>query len=98
MIEKLEEIKKLGAYAVDVLFGEDIGCDDMDIPTNERNIRLIYTPVGYLGARRVLWRGKYKDFLTFDFKQKPKQISNPPKQEEYQSDGYFAWGAEINKE
>ena len=38
MIEKLEEIKKIGAYAVNVFFGEDIGWDDMDVPTEERRI------------------------------------------------------------
>lgn len=96
MIEKLEEIKKLGAYAVDIFFGEDIGCDDMDVPTDERRTRLIYTPAGYLGGRRVLWLGKYKDFIAFDFAQVPKQISNPPQKEEYEGGGYFAWGAELD--
>ncbi len=93
MIDKLEEIKKIGAYAVNVFYGEDIGCDDLDVPTEDRRIILIYTPVGFLGGRRVMWRGKYKDFLRFDFSQTPKQISNPPKEDEYKDGGFFAWGS-----
>jgi len=94
MIEKLEEIKKVGAYAVNVTFGEDIGCDDSDVPTNERKIVCVYTPVGCLGERRVMWRGTYEDFLKFDFSSIPKIISNPPKREEYKEPGFYTWGTE----
>ena len=92
MVNKLEEIKKLGAYAVTVHFGGDIGWDDMDVPTEERKITVYYFPVGGLGEKRNMWRGKYKDFLAFDFSSEPKRISNPPELDEYKDGGFFTWG------
>lgn len=94
MVEKLEEIKRLGAYAINIYFGEDIGCDDSDVATADRKIICIYVPVGCLGERRCMWRGKYSDFITFDFSSSPKKISNPPKREEYEDGGFFTWGSE----
>lgn len=98
MIKKLEEIKKVGAYAVNITFGEDIGADDSDVPTNERRIICIYTPVGCLGERKVMWRGKLADFLAFDFASIPKIISNPPQREEYEQPGFYTWGTERSIE
>jgi len=93
MIDKLEEIKKIGAYAISIFYGEEVGCDDLNIPSMERNIQVIYNPVGYLGEVRCLWKGKLKDFLTFDFKNtKPTKISNPPQNYEYKDAGFYAWG------
>lgn len=94
MLEKLEEIKKLGAYSVMFYFGESEGCDDSDIPTDDRRIKLICQPVGYLGSMRVLYIGTVKSFLNFDFKSEPKIISNPPLREEYDNDGFYCWGTE----
>jgi hypothetical protein len=94
LLNKLEEIKRLGNYAVNLAYGEDIGCDDLDVRKEERRIILIASPVGFLGELRIMWRGKLKDFLQFDFKNKPLQISNPPKIEEYEKGGYFIWGTE----
>ena len=94
MFEKLEEIKQMGNYAVDLMFGEDIGCDDSDVPMMERQVRVIFHPVGCLGEVRVMWKGTAQTFLEFDFKNKPTRISNPPKREEYSEDGYYIWGTE----
>jgi len=94
MITKIEEIKRLGAYAVNISFGEDIGCDYMDISTEKRNIRIMFTPVGCLGSRRRLWKGTYADLLKFDFKSETKIVSNPPTRDEISSPGFYEWGAE----
>lgn len=93
MIKKLEEIKKIGAYAVSVFYGEEMGCDDMDVPTMDRHIQVVYSPVGFLGGIRVIWKGKMKDFLNFDFHTKPNKANNPPK-EVANMDGFFAWGSD----
>lgn len=94
MINKFEEIKHLGNYAINFNFGEGIGCDDIDIPTDERNVRMICTPVGFTGQGRMMWYGKLKDFLTFDFSSQAKVISNPPEEHEYRDGGYFIWGTQ----
>ena len=93
LLEKLEAIKQLAHYAVNFTYGEGVGCDDSDVKPMERNVVLVMTPVGCLGSKRKMWRGKMKDFLKFDFKSEPKEISNPPKREEYEDGGYFIWGA-----
>jgi len=97
MVEKLEEIKRNGAYALNVTFGEDVGCDDSDVKTEDRRIICIYTPVGCLGSNRCMFKGEYRGFLKFDPKSKPKTISNPPKGEEYEENGFYIWGADISK-
>ena len=43
-----------------------------------------------------MWRGKYKDFLSFDFTSKPVRISIPPKPGEYKDGGFFTWGCKNN--
>ena len=93
MEKKLNEIKKLGNYAITLYFGEEIGCDDLDVPDEERNVQCAFVPVGFLGSLRVLYKGKVKDFKLFDFNSKPTEISNPPKREELEGDGFFIWGA-----
>ena len=98
LLNKLEEIKQLGSYAVDFMFGEDIGCDDSDVPKLERRARILFHPVGCLGEVRIMFIGKVKDLLEFDFKTKPKQISNPPKREEFEKNGYYIWGTERSVE
>lgn len=97
MVKKLEEIKSSGAYALNVTFGEDIGCDDFDVKTEDRQILCIWTPVGCVGENRCLWTGKYSDFLEFDPRSKPEIISNPPKREEYKNTGFYIWGADISR-
>lgn len=94
MIAKLEEIKRIGAYAVNIFFGEDIGCDDMDVKTGDRSIICSYTPVGCLGGGRVYWKGIYADFVNFDFKSTPIIVSNPPKEKDVKDNGFYTWGTE----
>lgn len=94
MIRKLDEIKKLGAYAVQIFYGGDVGCDDSSIPIEEQDLMVVYMPVGFIGGRKNLWKGKYKDFITFDFTSSPIKISNPPERHEYEQGGFFYWGSD----
>jgi len=98
MIEKLEEIKQLGAYSLQIFYGEGEGADDSDIEAMDRTIKMICQPVGYLGSMRALYKGTLKDFLNFDFKTLPKIIANPPMKEEYKDSGFYAWGTECSIE
>lgn len=93
--DKIEEIKHLGAYALQIWYGENVGCDDLGIPMNERNITIMFVPVGCLGEASVLFKGKLEDCLQFSFKTKPIRISNPPNKEEYENSGYYIWGTEF---
>lgn len=93
LLEKLEEIKQVRNYAVNLTYGEDIGCDDLDVKPMERRVILFVTPIGCIGEGRMMWRGKVKDFLEFDFKKQiPTVIDNPPKSEQYEKNGYYLWG------
>ena len=98
LIEKLEQIKQLGAYSVMFHFGEGEGDDDSDIPVMKRNIKLICTPVGYLGSARAMYKGNLESFLEFDFSSSPKVLSNPPQREEYEEPGFYCWGTERSME
>jgi hypothetical protein len=98
MIQKLEEIKKIGAYAMSIFYGEDIGYDDMGVSVDERHIQVSYSPVGFLGEIRILWKGKMKDFLAFDFRSVPTKVNNPPIEIQSISAGFFAWGTDNSIE
>lgn len=96
LTEVLESIKQTGAYQVMCYYGEGVGCDDADIPTEDRHIRIIWAPVGCLGEVRCMWNGKVSAAYETDFsKAVPKKVSNPPKDEEIKGDGYWAWGAGL---
>ena len=90
----LEKFKQMGNYAVSLYYGEDIGCDDSDIPQKERTIKIVMSPVGYLGEVRVMLVTNLKELDNIDFSARPVQISNPPKYEEYKNNGFYAWGTE----
>jgi len=90
---KLEEIKKMGAYAVEVFYGEGIGCDDGDISADNRKTMIMWVPVGCVGECKILWHGKLKEVSEFDFKKQPTQIPNPPG-DEWKEPGYYIWGTE----
>ena len=92
--DKLEEIKQMGNYAVSFYYGEDIGADDMNIPQGERNIKIIFSPVGYLGKTRIMFIGTLDGALSFNFRTKPTLISNPPETKECENGGYFIWGTD----
>ena len=80
-LKKLEEIKQLGFYDVQLFYGEDVGCDDLDIPMLERNLKVTVRPVGCLGETRQVWSGNVQEFLDFNFKATPQVFSNPPTEE-----------------
>lgn len=90
----LEKFKQQGNYSVHLFYGEDTGCDDLDIPQNERKIKIIMTPVGYLGEVRKLVVTNLDELKKFDFNQKPRLVSNPPSHKEISNNGVYAWGAE----
>ena len=94
MITKLEEIKRKGAYAIQLWFGEDVGCDDLDIPTIERKIIVMWRPVGHLGEIQSMYKGSVGSFLSFDVNSEPTIIGNPPQEEKYKESGYYMWGTE----
>ena len=73
----LETFKQQGNYAVSLIYGEDIGCDDINTPQNERKIKIFMTPVGYIGEVRKMVATNLKELKDFDFNQKPQIISNP---------------------
>lgn len=92
----LENVKLSGAYQVMCYYGEEVGCDDMGVPVNDRNIRIIWHPVGCLGEVKCMWNGKLSDALDVDFcKAAPTTVSNPPKDDEIKGAGYWAWGADL---
>lgn len=95
---KLEELKQMGNYAVSLNYGEDVGCDDSDVPQKERRVIVIMAPVGCIGETRMMYYGKLKDFLEFNLKSKPEVLPNPPKNREYEKGGYFIWGIENSVE
>ncbi|HZK37423.1 MAG TPA: hypothetical protein VFC98_00900 [Clostridia bacterium] len=88
----LEEIKQLGNYSVMVAYGEETGCDDLDIPQNKRNIRIFMNPMGVLGSVRVMWKGNLPALREFDFTTKPETVGNPPSPKEVRQQGYYVWG------
>ena len=90
--KKLEELKQLGMYGIQLWFGEGVGCDDSDVPLQERRLIIKSVPVGCVGGAAILYKGNVADCLNFDFKTKPTLISNPPKSEEYEDGGYYIWG------
>lgn len=99
LIYKLEQIKITGAYAIQIFYGHDVGCDDLDMPVMDRPIKITWRPVGVLGEARMLWIGPLRDLLDFDFSDaRPQVVSNPPTEEEISSQdqaGFYLWGTDA---
>jgi hypothetical protein len=92
-LSKIESLKQCGCYSLNVFYGEDVGCDDSDVPMLERSLQVIWRPVGVLGSARMLWKGNVQAFLDCDFSDvRPKVISNPPERDEWQEPGLYLWG------
>ena len=91
--DKLEQFKQLGMYAISLRYGEDIGCDDSDVPSPQRRCVVLGTPVGVLGETRMMYFGTVEGFLKVNLKQKPTVLPNPPNRSDYELGGYFIWGA-----
>ena len=99
--KKLEEFKQTGVYAINFFFGENIGCDDLDVLLSERRIKLIGYPVGCLGETKIYFGGSLRELLEFDFKSVPDKLSNPPTEEEtalINKGGWFIWGTKDGVE
>ena len=94
ILDKLEEIKQAANYAVTMYYGEDIGCDDLEIPPIERAVQVVATPVGHLGEVRTLFKGTIATFENFDPNEKPIRLNNPPKREDMKENGFYAWGSD----
>lgn len=94
ILGKLEQIKKAGNYAVTLYYGEDIGCDDLDVKPEERKILIVCHPVGCLGSVRTIFNGNLKTFINFNPKEKPKQLNNPPEHGSYDEHGFYAFGTD----
>jgi hypothetical protein len=92
--KKLEEIKRQGNYSLTLFYGEDIGCDDIDIVQNERNLALYAKPIGYIGEITTKWKGTYKDFIKFDFNINNPVILSNPLGGKIKEPGYYIWGTE----
>lgn len=91
--DKLEELKRLGNYCVQVFYGEELGCDDIDIIQKDRTIMITAYPIGFLGEVRLLWKGNLKILKDFDFgKEILTKLSNPPERDEYKKNGYYIMG------
>lgn len=90
----LEELKQIGNYAITVYYGEDIGADDSDIPQEKRKIKIVMSPVGFLGSVRVLWVGTLITMQNFNFRRIPKELSNPPANKDIERNGLYVWGTE----
>ena len=95
-MKAIERFKtELLCYAVNLRYGEEIGCDDFDIQPNKRNIFISGYPIGHLGSLVIFFKGTVEEFKTFNFKQKPIVISNPPKKEEYEKSGLYIFGIDT---
>ena len=96
-LEKLESLKQCGVYAIDMYYGEDVGCDDLGVPMLERGIKITFRPVGVIGEARMLWIGNVAGFLECDFSDAtPIEVSNPPPREIMHEDGFYVWGTESS--
>ena len=96
--EKLEELKQNGNYSVQLWFGEGTGCDDLDVPLNERNLVICAAPVGHLGEIKLLWKGNLDTLKDFNVEAKPTKLPNPPSAADYKENGYYVWGTDRSIE
>lgn len=92
LLEKLEEFKTFGMYNVTLWYGEDVGCDDLDVEMLKRRVKLLAYPVGCIGEVKVFYVGTIESLLEFDVKTKPTQTSNPPMVGMFDEDGFYIWG------
>ena len=89
----LESVKKTGAYAIRVFYGEEVGCDDGDTPPEQRRIRIMGYPVGYIGECRMLYIGTLAD-AAVGVLAPAKVVANPPSEDTFKMPGLYVWGTE----
>ena len=93
--DRLEELKKIGAYSITLYYGEGIGCDDSDVSQLDRDIRIIFCPAGVLGEAKCMIYYKLRTILLLDFSLiSPIVTHNPPFEKEIKNYGYYIWGSE----
>lgn len=100
-LQKLEQLKLIGFYAISFYYGEGIGADDLGVPVLERSVKLFGTPIGCLGETRVCYSGNVKSLLAFDFKKPPTVLSNTDATDRYERisvGGWFLWGTDQGVE
>lgn len=80
LTEFLKTVKDgVGCYSVACYYGQQsLGLDDMDTPDDERQIRVIGSPAGYLGQLRCVWQGTLAEVLELDPFAAPEAVPNPP--------------------
>ena len=89
----LEEIKQNNAYGVSLSYGEEVGCDDMDVPQNEREVVILWYPTGVIGQAKIVLKDTLENILKKDISSlKPTVISNPPNRKEWEKPGCYIWG------
>ncbi len=83
LISQIEAFKMMGVYSVTLNYGQGMGCDDMDTPTEERKIKLHGAPVGMLGEGRLIFAGTLGNLIKCDLESMPvKLLHNPPTSDE----------------
>lgn len=93
--ETLEEIKQLRCYGVQCFFGEDIGCDDLDVSLGDRSLQIRGVPVGYLGEVRCAWVGTMAEIAFMDLGATPARLPNPPGSIPREK-GVYVWGVDSS--
>ena len=91
----LEEIKGYGAYAISLMYGEDVGCDDSSEKQMARQMKIWWCPVGTTGEVRMCLKMSLKNILSKSIgDMRFNKINNPPKNNEIEKDGLYVWGTE----
>lgn len=94
----LEDFKKMGNYGVTLYYGEDIGCDDLDVLPGKRRVLIVGTVVGYLGGLRLALVGTRDEIIAMHLGNTfvPQKLPNPPGDGLRNELGAFVWGTEEN--
>lgn len=86
-------------YRVVLEYGlQEPGLDDIGMPDDERQLRVVATPVGFLNGLRVVYQGTVAELLALDPFAMPTATSNPPTREQLEESPYvlkagaFCWG------
>jgi len=92
----LEYIKQIGNYDVAMIYGEGVGCDDLDVERNKRNLKISFKPVGYLGEIMVLLLGSLEEIRNFRIADhnEYRNLDNPPSEIRSLDSGMYFWGTE----
>ena len=94
---KVEEFKQLGLSNVQVHWGDEHGLD-LQVPIQERQIKLTGAPVEFYGKTKLLWAGTILQLLDMDFGRMPEVVPYPLNISDIRraetTGGWFVWGSE----